>query len=234
MEYGRQVEDYLCRKNGGHLIRIKGPAWEMVCGWESRGIPVKVVFGGIDRYLERQATRRTSQRRPVPIEFCEADVLAAFDQWRRAVGIATASATSENDGEGSAGEADRRHGSLPAHLDRVIARLTSLRAGADRRLDQPLDSIVRELDALRARSKGLRGEARDAVLARLQSLDGSLLADARALLDPSERDRMAVEADTELAPFRGRLTPDDYARARAASIDRLVRERWRLPSLTFE
>jgi hypothetical protein len=31
--YCRDIETYLCRKNDGHLIRIVGPAFELVTGW---------------------------------------------------------------------------------------------------------------------------------------------------------------------------------------------------------
>jgi hypothetical protein len=74
--YCREVEAYLCRKNDGHLIRIVGPAFEQVCGWATRGIPVKIVFRGIDRYFDRYYAKGP-RRRPVRVEFCEADVLEA-------------------------------------------------------------------------------------------------------------------------------------------------------------
>src|SRR5687767_6827595 len=162
-DYCREVEAYLCRKNDGHLIRIVGPAFEQVCGWATRGIPVKIVFRGIDRYFERYYAKGP-RRRPVRVEFCESDVLDVFDDWRRAVGVGTAAAPSDG---GSADEdrgAAPRRGSLSAHLERVIARLTALRAGADRSLDSTVDEIVRELDAARAGSKGLRGKWREALL----------------------------------------------------------------------
>ena len=49
-EYCRQVETYLCRKNDGHLIRIVGPAFELVSKWETDGVPMKVAFEGIGRH----------------------------------------------------------------------------------------------------------------------------------------------------------------------------------------
>ena len=233
-DYCRQVEAYLCRKNDGHLIRIVGPAFEQVCGWATRGVPLKVALGGIDRYFERYYAKGP-RRRPVRIEFCEADVLDAFDQWRRAVGISATTVSEGEDASAGAGEdADRHRGSLPAHLDRLIARLTALRAGPDRRLDATLDAVVRELDGARARAKGLRGEAREAFLARLQELDASVVAAAREQLADVERDACRAEADAELAPFRARLARDEYDRARAACVDRLVRERYRLPSIALE
>lgn len=232
-DYCRQVEAYLCRKNDGHLIRIVGPAFEQVCGWASRGVPLRVALGGIDRYFERYYAKGP-RRRPVRIEFCEADVLDAFDQWRRAVGISAGAVSTEGTPDVAGEDADRHRGSLPAHLDRVIARLTALRAGPDRRLDATLDAAVRELDGARARAKGLRGEAREAFLTRLQELDASVIAAARAQLDDAERDACRAEADVELAPFRARLARDEYDRAHAACVDRLVRERYRLPSIALE
>src|SRR5687767_14485902 len=141
--YCRQLEAYLCRKNDGHLVRIVGPAFEQVCGWATRGVPLKVAQRGIDRYFERYYAKGP-RRRPVRVEFCEADVLDVFDEWRRAVGVPAAAVSDE-----AQADAVRPHGSLPAHLERVIARLTMLRGGEVRALDATLDTIVRELDAAR-------------------------------------------------------------------------------------
>src|SRR5512132_2278950 len=119
-EYCRAIENYLCRKNEGHLIRIVGPVFEKVCGWAAQGIPLAVAFKGIDQYCERYYAKGP-RRRPVRVEFCEADVLELFDDWRRAVGVTS----TESDDP----PAERKHDSLPSHLDRAIARLTALRAG---------------------------------------------------------------------------------------------------------
>ena len=77
-EYCRAIEAYLCRKNDGHLIRITGAAFEQVQGWAAQGVPLKVAEAGIDRYFDRYY-RKGPRRRPVRLEFCEADVLDAFD-----------------------------------------------------------------------------------------------------------------------------------------------------------
>src|SRR4026207_458118 len=84
-EYSREIESYLCRKNEGHLIRIVGPAFEQVCGWANLGVPLKVAFRGIDQYCERYYAKGP-RRRPVRVEFCEADILDPFAAWRRAGG----------------------------------------------------------------------------------------------------------------------------------------------------
>src|SRR5829696_6787066 len=105
-DYCREIEAHLCRKNDGHLIRIAGPAFDVVAGWETQGIPIKVACAGVDRFFERYY-RKGPRRRPVRIEFCDADVLDAFDDWRRAVGVALPAGTradgDESDGEDASG-----------------------------------------------------------------------------------------------------------------------------------
>jgi hypothetical protein len=233
-DYGRYckaLEDHLFRRAGGNIIKIVGPTFEMVCGWASRGIPVNVAQRGIDRYVERHAAK--PRRHPVRIDFCEADVLDIFDEWRRAVGVpaagpADAGATSV-EGAGEGGRA-----SLPSHVDRVIARLTAMRSSAERSLDELLDTVVRELDAARAGAKSMRGEARERFLERLRTLDAELLAAARARCDEATLRELEAEAAAQLAPFRERMPNDAYERSHAACIERGVRERFRLPSVAYD
>lgn len=239
-DYTRSLEAYLCRKNDGHLIRIIGPAFEQVCGWAARGIPLNVACRGVDRYFERYYSKGP-RRRPVRIEFCEADVLDVFDEWRRAVGVTAWSAAqhpvqgeSKDEATVTAAAGTRRGRSLPEHLERVVARLTALRAGPDRTLDELLDAMVRELDAARGGAKHLRGEARAAVIERLRELDETLLATVRNALGEERAAELEQQAEAELEPFRGRMPADAYEQSRRACVERLLREQARLPVIGFE
>lgn len=231
--YCRDLEAYLCRKNDGHLIRITGPAFERVQGWAVQGIPLKIAEAGIDRYFERYY-RKGPRRRPVRIDFCEADVLDAFDDWRRAVGVSLVA----SDGAGGPDveeplPAPRPRRSLASHVDGIVARLTVLR-GSDKAgpvIGAALDEAVRALDALRPEAAHARGEVRDSLLQRLTRIDDALVAASLAALDPTQRSGFEREADAELAPFRPRMTADAYAQSRRAAIDRLVRLHFGLPSL---
>jgi hypothetical protein len=247
-EYCRALETYLTRKNEGHLIRIAGPVFEQVSGWAAQGVPLAVAYRGIDRYCERYYAKGP-RRRPVRIEFCEADILELFDDWRRAVGV-TQLVDQSTDAEPAA-----RRDSLPAHLDRAIARLTAMRAtfakasafaeapadksvpkssGRSAGFDSRLDEAVRELDRLRASAKQARGEARTAILDRLAALDRELLDAARAEIDDDRRAALAAEAQTEIAPFAARMTAEARAKAIDAALDRLLRDAIGLPILAHE
>ena len=125
--------------------------------------------------------------------------------------------------------------SLPAHLERVVLRLTSARAGGSLGddFDALIDRAAAELDAARAKAGGLRGESRQALIDRLAALDAELVHKARATLDGAVVALLSREADSELAGFRSGMTPDAFERAREAVMDRLVRERTRLPTVAF-
>jgi hypothetical protein len=227
-EYCREIEAYLCRKNDGHLIRIVGPSFERVCGWAAQGIPLKIACQGIDAHFVRYYAKGT-RRRPVQIDFCENDILDAFEAWRRAIGVRLPGA--------EAVQAKRRKRSLPEHLDRVCERVTARRAGMTPpppEFDAVLDTITKEAAAFRDRPGPLRGEARERIAARLVELDRMMLDAARAHADPAALQTMRAEAVEQLLPFRDRMPADTYQRAIESAVDRLLREREQLPFVSFE
>jgi hypothetical protein len=168
----------------------------------------------------------------VRIEFCEADILDLFDHWRRAVGVSAVTSST------AAEEPPPRKPALAAHIERAIARLTALRAGGKRTpaFGNRVDAVVRELDLLAAEARGARGERREMIAERLQALDRELL---DATLKESGTDTpliasLARDAEAELAPFLARMPPAALERARTAAFDRLLRDAFGLPVLTYE
>lgn len=222
--YCRELENYLCRKNDGHLVRIVGPAFERVSDWARQGIPIGVACAGIDTYFERYY-RRGPRRRPVRIEFCEADVLDAFDAWRRAVGVGRTETTEP-----------RAKTSLASHIERVIARLTMLRASSQRAhaFAEILDRVARELDSAQNSARTARGHARHELIDTLAALDRSLIDTVMNSLTDEAGQASLRAAREELAPFRDRMTPEAYARACKAAAEQHVREQFGLPTVAFE
>ena len=232
--YCRDLEAYLCRKNDGHLIRIAGPAFEQVLGWARQGIPLRVAEAGIDRYFERYY-RKGPRRRPVRIEFCEADVLDAFDAWRRAVGVSTVAPDPAGgpDVEEPIQGSGRSKRSLASRIEGALARLTVLR-GSDKAgpaIGAALDAAVRSLDAIGTEAARARGDAREALLERIADTETTLVAAAAAAITAAERAAFEKEADAELAPFRPRMTAEGYAQSKRAAVERLIRHHFGLPDL---
>jgi hypothetical protein len=247
IDFCREIESYLCQKNDGHLVRVTGPSFDVVSGWADQGIPLKIAFQGIDRYFERYY-RKGARRRPVKIDFCDADVLDVFDEWRRAIGLPHPSPLREGGGlprrsqseEGLPPEAEpEAHEapvvSLPVHLQRVVLRLTAARASGSLGdgFDELIDRVARELDVARAAAGGVRGDARQALITRLSALDAELMEGAHESLDEAAVAALTRESHEELAAFRRQMTADAYERAHEAAVARLIRERLNLPTIAF-
>jgi hypothetical protein len=242
IDYCRQIEAYLCQKNGGHLVRIVGPAFEKVRNWSAQGVPLKVAFRGIDRCVER-ANARGGRRRPLRIEFCEADVLDTFDAWRRAIGAAGRTTSEFESGggpaaDGAAPEASAgapRKGSLAAHIQRSVTRLLAPKGlEVDSFYDETITRITDALDELSVRAKHARGDTRLEVIRLLEELDGQLMAAARTRVDPHAAAELRAEADAELAGLAARMPPDVLAKVRERAFERLLRDSLNLPVLTYE
>jgi hypothetical protein len=243
--YCRAIETYLCRENGGHLVRIVGPAFQTVNAWHARGIPLAVVRQGIDRTLARDRAKATgAARRPVRVEFCEPDVLDAFDAWRRAVGVGMAGdreAAGPEPGapggpvEGDAAAKPGRTSPLLAHLDRAMRRLTqsALEPGLPAGAHAAIDAALAALDRLRPNARGARGQARQAIVAELAAIDEALGAGVLAALPADLAGELSRAARAEVAPFVARMAPADAAAAEGAALRRLVRDRFRLPDLAL-
>ena len=230
-EYCREIEAYLCRKNDGHLIRIVGPSFERVCGWASRGIPFKIACQGIDSYFVRYYAKGP-RRRPVQIDFCEADVLDAFDAWRRAVGVRLPGA---DVAEESA--AKRRRHSLPDHLIRVLERISARLAGTaplPDTLKRVLEEIANQISAYTDLPGPIRGETRVDVSRKLADLDRLMLDAVRQETGPAALQALRHDAAEQLGPFKERMPPGAYEQAIDAAVNRLLREREHLPLVSFE
>jgi len=223
-EYCRQVEAHLTKVNGGHLVRIVGPGFDLVRRWAEEGVPLNIVRQGIERKAERHQRGRSA--RPLRIEFCEADVREIHDEWRRAIGVQTSEA-------GESSRTGNRKPSLPRHFERVLDRLGRLTG----RLDWPdqlrdgLESCRGRLVTLQATAVGARGEARDHVVSQLAALDRELLELARQAAPAGLREEVRREAEADLAPYRDRLSGPSWRESVDVTFLRLLRDRLGLPTL---
>ena len=243
-EYCRRVEDHLTRANAGHLVRIVGPGFEIVRRWAELGVPLSIVFRGIDMKAERH--REGQARRALRIEFCESDVRAVFDNWRRAIGFTTGVPAADGADEEAPGPTDGAPGlqtrggdpepkrpSLTRHLDRAIDRLSRIggRLELPAELRDVCDRILQELVAMRDAASGSRGAARDAFVAKLPPLDADLAEAARVHAPAGLRAAVRSDAEADLKMYRGRLSDDVWTRSVEVTADRLLRDRLGLPLL---
>jgi hypothetical protein len=212
-------------------VGVVGPGFYLVPRWAIEGGPLRVACPGISATAERHKAGRST--RPLRLEFCEHDVRAAYDAWRRAVGVSRLDAGPDDE---QVAERSPRHGSIVKHLDRVLDRLARV-AG---RLDLPdafRDAIGRtmaDVGALRDAAKAARGAARDATALGLPAVDDARLREARAAVDAAVLERLGRDAAAELDPYRGRLPADMWAQSMQLGVDRLLRDHLGLPVVVFD
>lgn len=231
-DYCRQVEDHLTRVNGGHLVRVVGPAFDLVRRWAESGVPLSVVFRGIERKAERRALGRPG--RPLRLEFCDGDVTAIFDAWRRAIGVGGAvTGADAGDAEKPGSDGPTRKPSVGKHLDRAINRLSRAMGRVDwpDTLRDDADRVLAAVAGIRDEARAARGAARDGLTERLQTLDAELSAAAADAAPAALVAEVTADAERDLAPFRGRLAGDAWRRSLGVTIDRLLRDRFGLPTL---
>ena len=229
-DYCRRVEEHLTKVNGGHLVRVVGPAFELVRRWAGEGVPLSVVFRGIERKAERRAA--AGPGRPLRLEFCEGDVTALFNAWRRAIGVRTGTEATEGT-EGTESTAPAKKPSLSKHVERALDRL-SRAVGRD---DWPdglrvdADRILVALAGIREAARTARGPARDECAEQLRVLDADIATAAAAAAPASVLAELRAEAEQDLAPFRARLAGDAWRQSITITVDRLLRDRLGLPTL---
>jgi hypothetical protein len=231
-DYCRRIEAHLTRVNEGQLIRIVGPAFALARAWALEGIPLSVVCHGIDQKAERHRAGRS--RRPLRLEFCEADVVTVYTQWQRAVGVRRAGAGAVNEAAVSIEpDQESRPQALSRQLERVIDKLSRLvgRLDLSDRFREDVGRVLQEVSDLRETIKGTRGAARAELLERLPALDGVLIEAARAELGTPGLDALERQASAELSAFRSRLTPEAWSNALALSVVQLIRAHLGLPTL---
>jgi hypothetical protein len=232
--YCRRIEEHLARVNGGHLVRVVGPAFELVRHWHGEGVPLSIVLRGVEDKAARHKAGRST--RALRLEFCEPDVRAVFDEWRRAVGVSRLAEETPDAATAVEEVPDRRRPSLTRQIDRAIDKL----AHAAGRLESAVDvreeasRVLDQLAALREEARHARGvEARRELAHRAAAIDRRLGALARLTAGPDVAEAEA-EAAGELAPYRARLSREDWDRSVRAGVDRLLRERFSLPTLDVD
>ena len=98
---------------------------------------------------------------------------------------------------------------------------------------EAIGGVLQELVTLRATSKGARGADRDELTSRLAPIDTRMMEAARGAAGREGLRELDEHAARDLAAFRNRLSGDAWRQAMAATVDRLLRDRYGLPTLTL-
>lgn len=217
-DYFREVEREFVSLRGGAAF-LTPADWQVVNDWEQRGIPLSVALAGIRAVFSGRAAVSPQ----MPLGRCAAAVERAFDARRRQ----------------SAGTPRRPLPAEAAGGVRLEERLATLAVALDRWTTEGRSSsppgAAAAVAAAREQVAALAREAppASAVEKRLAEIESDLLETMGAMLDPSERDRIAQESRRALAAHRERMPAPAYRDALERAVRRRVRRVLGVPSLTL-
>jgi hypothetical protein len=97
-----------------------------------------------------------------------------------------------------------------------------------------LEEMSGRLEAWHAEARTARGERRQEIVEGLADADRRLTTAAVAAQEPALLQAAREEAAGELRAFRDRMTAADWERSVEAAVARSLRDRLKLPTLTFE
>lgn len=213
--YYTEVEEHFQRARGTSLFLLSSLDWALVETWKDAGIPLEAVLRGIDTAFEKWRARKQRGRLVNSLAFCAQAVM------EEAQAIASGAPPPS---PGRVAEAPFPIESVREHLEEANRKLSakgqtyaSIRAAVAAVLEK-IDEHFADLEDLERRLTTL--EEKMTAIARASRSDEDLLAARRAL-------------DSELRPYRSKMTADQLARLEKQYLDRRLFDQEGLPRLSL-
>lgn len=211
--YFTEVEEHFRKARGTGLFLFSPLDWALIEGWKDAGLPLAAVLRGIDVTFEKWRSRKTRFQVVNSLAYCTQAVMAEAQLMAGTVPA-------------------RQHAdaappfpleALRQHLERHAATLRT-REGFEeigtrlQEMAEKADEHYRHLEALEQHLTVL--EERLRAVARLKQTEDELLAARR-------------ELDTQLRPYRSKMTADQLSMLERQYLDRRLLESARLPRLSL-
>ncbi|MGB9456069.1 MAG: hypothetical protein WCB12_08510 [Bryobacteraceae bacterium] len=209
--YFTEVEEHFQRARGTALFLMSPLDWALVETWKNSGVPLEAVLRGIDAALEKWRGRTVKTQMVNSLAFCAQAVL-------------TEAQAMASQPEPRA----RREAPRPFSLEDLRAYLESNAAA----LREPYPEIAATLAKLAAEAETHYQDLED-LERRLTVLEEKMIAAARARQSDDDLLQARRELDTQLRPYRGKMTADQLAMLERQYLERSLLEKSRLPRLSL-
>ena len=211
--YFTEIEEHFQQARGTALFLMSPLDWALVETWKNAGVPIEAVLRGIDVAFEKWRSRKNRIQMVNSLAYCTQAVLAEAQ--------IMAGASPRKSGNASA--APFSLSDLESYLRDHVAALQKqpgyeeIAAGVDR-LTLTLAESYRDLEDLERRLTAL--EDKMVAIARTRQTDEELIAARKAL-------------DSELRPYRGKMTAEQLTMLEKQYLDRRLLESAGLPRLSL-
>ena len=212
--YFTEVEEHFQRVRGTSLFLLSPLDWALIETWKDAGVPLEAVLRGIDIAFEKWRQRKNRRQRVNSLAYCTQAVIAEAEIL---AGVAKPSG-------------DRKRAPAPFGLDDLRSFLAT--NAAQLRTIPGYEEIAATLDRLANESESLYSDL-EQMEQRLTALEDKMLAIARARQSDEDLFQARRELDSQLRPYRGKMTADQLSMLERQYLARRLFESASLPRLSL-
>jgi hypothetical protein len=209
--YFTEIEEHFQRARGTGLFLLSPLDWALIEAWKNGGIPLEAVLRGIDVAFEKW------RKRPAQARIHMVNSLAYCAQ----------AITAEAQAMLNAAPAAKKEATAPFPIDDVRAFIMrnaeTLRKSGHEEIAASLESL--DLDALYADLEQLEQ--------RLTAIEDKMIASLRASASEEQLFEARRALDTELKPYRSKMTADQLAMLEKKFLERRLLESAAAPRLSL-
>jgi len=204
--YYEEVEKYFIRKRE-RAASLAPIDWPIVKSWEERGIPLEVVFKGIDNAFARFREKSSSEDDTIrSLAYCQYDVESCWQAYQERV----LGKPPQEFPKDASQRAEREK--ILDHLDALMARLAQSSEISDyRQISEALNQTLSALRSLRSQLE-VSGAAfkPTEIYSQLKGLEEELVSAIERTLPLPQAAQLFVRAEQKLAGYKEDMSPQVY------------------------
>jgi hypothetical protein len=213
--YFTEIEQHFQQARGTSLFLLSPLDWALVASWKESGVPREAVMRGIDAAFQKWRARKSKTQMVNSLAFCAQAVLTEAQIMAGAAPTQSAARRSEP----------------PFPLDDLRAYLAH-NAAAVRRAPAEFHEIAAALESLAAEAESHYLNLED-LERRLTVLEEKMIAAARARQSDEHSLAARRELDSQLRPYRSKMTAEHLALLEKQYLERNLLENSGLPRLSL-
>ncbi len=210
--YFTEIEEHFQRARGTGLFLLSPLDWALIESWKNSGVPIEAALRGIDASFEKWRGRKQKTQMVNSLAFCAQAVLT---EAQRSPG---------SEQPGSAG------GDAPPFPEDDVRKYLESNADTLRKTGVP------EFMEIGSSLSHLAGEGLadlEALEQRLTVIEQRMIAIARTRETEEQALASRRELDSQLRPYRGKMTADQLSMLERQYLERLLLEQAHLPRLSL-
>ena len=213
--YFTEIEDHFQRARGTQLFLLSPLDWALIENWKASAVPLEAVLRGIDEAFAKWRARKTKARMVNSLAYCSQAVVEAAKRMGSAGG----------DRIPKSAESPFAIGELANFVSDAATKIRLTGQASFLGIADSLDAIARDIQSLAANLEDLER--------RLTSLEEKMVALARSGMPDEALMEIRRDLESELRPFRGKMTADQISMLERRYLDNAVLERAGLPRLSL-